>query len=515
MWTCREKPKCDWSRSCTSWQIGMTHVLSETFTFPGHSWVTSGGQCKGTSDATIDARRKIKEYCLELTKSARAEAKRKLNEAGGSLKSSFARLEYNQTEGDVVFGFFFLKLLAAAGIAPNMLGRPEWKNVVSFIKANPQFVSPVPKDFGTVRGVLAPTFQACMAVIDKERVAVIGPAKSQGGTLVSDAGTKLGRCTLATALQLPDGGAHVVQQTDATGFKKDAAYIMADILKAISLVGAAYIFLLVMDGASVCKSVLKDITSQPGCGQIFGLRCVLHGMNLTIEDVGKQLFSEEIEFMVRLVKFIANHATIYALFLSDPNMTNLRRPMDTRFCSTLLSVKIILADWEGIRVFLISKGLKDLIQAMSAKERRKFEPERKDLAKKATDEHNTMEHRMQLLLSITEPLVITLRLCDSYMHSLCLVSHSFESSCISAYNAAKKVYEIGLLPGEENAWAKKVDIAFLNNLKAILALRGRRDINTTMVVAAAYVSPMGGIQLRHPIRPSLGYLPSPRVWRHE
>lgn len=472
---------------CTGIQKPMCHVLSMSFLFPGHKHPTSGGKCKGSSEVIKQARALINEYCLSLTKEERANKRKRVQESGLSLLSSFGRAQYNSVDGDVVI----LKFLAAAGIAPNMLGRKEWKNVVTFIKANPLFESPVPKDFGTVQGVLHPKFQSAMDVIEKERIVVLGPAKSQGGTLVSDAGTKLRRCTLATLLQLPEGGAHVVQQTDATGIKKDAEYIMADILKAIQLIGAAYIFLLVMDGASVCKSVLKNITSQPGCGQIFGLRCCLHGLNLVIEDIGKELFPREIEYMVRLVKFIANHGTIYSLFLQNPNMTNLRRPMDTRFCSTLLSVKIILADWDGILSFLGCDGLKDLIKDMNAKDRDKLEKQRKDLARKACDEHRTMENRLQLLLDITEPLVITLRLCDSYMPSLCLLSHSFETSCITAYNAATRVHEIGLKPGEENAWARMVTKGFLNKLKGIFAQRSKHDIQTDLVVAGAFVWPMG------------------------
>lgn len=205
-----------------------THQPCATsYQWPGHSYTTSGGKCKGDkgdADKLKDARTKILEYCALAKTVVQAQKRQKLDSNPGSITSSFAaqRGDHDPVEGHLVV----FKFLAAAGIAPNMLARKEWRDMVEYLRKNPKFALPGRKDFGTIAGVIAPVFQGVMDRVEKSMQALLVPCRRTGVTLVSDAGTNKHRCTLATALQFPDGGAHVLQQTDATGHKKDATYIM-------------------------------------------------------------------------------------------------------------------------------------------------------------------------------------------------------------------------------------------------------------------------------------------------
>jgi len=103
------------------------------------------------------------------------------------------------------------------------------------------------------------------------------------------------------------------QSTNATGMLKNAEFLYQDIKGVIEKLGGDIIvFIVVLDGPSVCKKVLALIDEREA--KIFGQRCSTHGWQLLLKDISKIEFSKVLSRIVRLLKFVVNHSAVMVIF---------------------------------------------------------------------------------------------------------------------------------------------------------------------------------------------------------
>jgi hypothetical protein len=76
--------------------------------------------------------------------------------------------------------------------------------------------------------------------------------------------------------------------------------------------GSAFVFMVTLDGPSVCKKVLRLVDER--LPQIFGQRCCTHAWHLLLRDIIKFEFMHVLSRIVRLLKFVVNHSAILTIF---------------------------------------------------------------------------------------------------------------------------------------------------------------------------------------------------------
>ena len=191
--------------------------------------------------------------------------------------------------------------------------------------------------------------------VEREKALVWRNAEKTGGTVVSD-GCKLSarkRGMLNTSIALPDG-LEFLQQTDATGRKKDARFLSTDLSRALEKCGkitmqrmasadgteemkrsSSVVKIVILDRGGGCENAMKMLEEE---WVVITDTCKTHGANLLSTDVGKP-FKAHIKQAHELIIFITSHDMLQGIFSEYEGVRALLLPAQTRFltevCATL------------------------------------------------------------------------------------------------------------------------------------------------------------------------------------
>lgn len=266
-------------------------------------------------------------------------------------------------------------------------------------------------------------------------------------------------------------GAFFAKSTDATGKFKDAKFLLDDIVAAISNVGAENVFIVALDGA--CKSTLRMIWNSPQLRQIFPQRCTTHGCNLLIADIGK-LFLWEVTMCVRLVKYVCNHDTIFAILQNMPGSLQLLGAVETRFASQIYSCERILADEVHLKELFSGAPLREFITTRAPADLR---AEHQALSNQFIYNQETWD-RIRIFVGVELPVRTLLRISDGHKPNLAEIcpvyDHMKRDSLAEASKAEIKfpLYYEGLYRNCNNIFQKR-----------------EKDITSLLCLAAAMVLP--------------------------
>ena len=267
-------------------------------------------------------------------------------------------------------------------------------------------------------------------------------------------------------------GSYFAQSTDATGHFKDAKYLLEDIRGAIKNVGEENVFIVALDGA--CKSTMRMIWEDPTMHKTFPQRCSTHGCNLLLSDIGK-LFLWEVDICIRLVKFILNHDSVYALFKKLPDTLMLLGTCDTRFGSTIYCLDRIKADESAIKEFWSSASLRECLQRSSNEP---LKAEHKRLESEFIYSQDTWD-RIGVFLDIEVPIRVALRISDSHKPNLAQMAPMFDQAQTKSLKAARRAAI--KFPQHYTAMEEKIEALFVKR---------KVDIVTKLCLAASMVLPI-------------------------
>ena len=200
-----------------------------------------------------------------------------------------------------------------------------------------------------------------------------------GGTLMHD-GAKHRKRNVLNAALMTHKGPLFVQATDASGVYKSSEYLADDVIRACSSIGWPNVFLVAMDGATVCIRSLAiltqtanppmDVTRMPffsgltdagkkevmaALRRIFTQRCATHAGDLVANGIGK-LFEEAVQMSVKLITFLSQHDFIYTTMMRLPGHHALVMAVETRFAKQIYSTENILKDMAAIKGVLNDAG---------------------------------------------------------------------------------------------------------------------------------------------------------------
>ena len=140
-----------------------------------------------------------------------------------------------------------------------MTAQPAFRKMITATKQNSCAVVAHRNEFGKDGAYL----KAAQAQSGKVRSQGLALLKTRGtaGCPLQDAVKSIKRTTFDHVLQTPDGVFHVKHSTPGAT-KKSAQYIADGVISRIVMLGVEFIFLVIMDGASVCiaaKRIVHEI----------------------------------------------------------------------------------------------------------------------------------------------------------------------------------------------------------------------------------------------------------------
>ncbi len=138
-------------------------------------------------------------------------------------------------------------------------------------------------------------------------------ARGTAGCLLQDAVKSIKRTTVNHVLQTPDGVFHVKHSTPGAT-KKTAQYLADEVISCILMLGDEFIFLIIMDGASVCIAAMRIVRER--FRHVFSQRCSTHGISLLLAAICK-FFKEQIRLVVQIIVFVNNHEALYTSLRDD------------------------------------------------------------------------------------------------------------------------------------------------------------------------------------------------------
>ena len=369
-----------------------------------------------------------------------------------------------------------LEFLVTQGLAAAFLDSHSFRRLLAAVRdAGPSYLPPLSHALGkdTARStnpdglghVLQSELQRCRHI----KTEMLHGVSCIGGTICND-GAKWRKRSLINSVLMTTNGPFFCQSTDATGLFKGADYLLGDIKSAISSVGAENVFIVALDGA--CKKTLRLIENDPTMHQIFPQRCTTHGCNLLIADIGK-LFKWEITLCVRLVKFVCNHDSIFAILKKMPGSLQLLGAVETRFASQISSSERIFAD---------KAYLKDLFHCTDMRDYMVRAPLDQIAERAALDDelisNSEAWERIRIFVEIEDPFRHLLRISDGHVPNLSSIAYEFDIAkmkCTTAVVAA------------ENKYPDKYS-GFTNDVNRIIEKR-KKDIVSTLCLAAAMIVP--------------------------
>jgi Protein of unknown function (DUF 659) len=369
-----------------------------------------------------------------------------------------------------------LQFLVCEGISPLIVKQESFRNMLRKVGlAGSQYIPPSPQDFGLNRSrsqaehglgkVLSDELHRCR----NEKTRLLKNISYVGGTICND-GAKWRKRSLINSTLMTSHGPFFAQSTDATGKFKDAHFLLQDIKTAIINVGNENVFIVCLDGA--CKKTLKLIWDAGDMCQIFPQRCTTHGCNLLVADVGKN-FKHEIALCVRLVKFICNHDSIFAIFAEIPGALQLLGVVETRFASQIYSSERILHDKQYIKELFFSAKLREYLARAPAEQRVEHAALEQDFVSNAP-----AWERVKIFVNIEIPIRTLLRISDGLKPNLAEICFDFETAKRASVAAA--VEAEGKYPVEYVGLGDRVERAISKR---------KKDIVTSLCLAAAMVLP--------------------------
>lgn len=265
-------------------------------------------------------------------------------------------------------------------------------------------------------------------------------------------------------------GSFFVQSTNVTGIYKDAYYLLADIKKAIGVIGAQYVFVICMDGA--CKKVLRLVLADPTMQKIFPQRCSTHGCNLLLLDIGKY-FLEEIQMCTMLVKFVCNHDGIFKLFSDLPDHLLLMGACGTRFASQVYSCESILQAKDSIKTLWYGPPLAAYMSNAKPEVR-----EQHRILDEGFISEQSMWKKVEVFVNIEVPIRELLRMSDGHKPNLADMSFGYDMAKSKSLKAAK------------DAELKNPELYSGLEAKVLAKFNKRRiDIVTPLCLAASMIHP--------------------------
>lgn len=219
-------------------------------------------------------------------------------------------------------------------------------------------------------------------------------------------------------------------------------------------------------------AVLKLIWNDPTMSKIFPQRCSTHGCNLLIADICK-LFKEEIEWCIRLIKFVCNHDGVFAILLAMDGSLQLLGAAETRMASQVYSSERILKDIEYLQEMWSGAPLR----AYMATAKPELKQEKEEL-NRGLISNSDMIKRIGVFVEVEVPVRELLRKSDGHVPSLTEMAFGFEhAQKNSLLGVDKAVLEF---PDLYPNLRLRVDAAFRNR---------RKDIVTSLCLAAAMILP--------------------------
>jgi hypothetical protein len=252
-----------------------------------------------------------------------------------SIVGAFGKV--GRTEADQAI----LSWLAAHSLSPCVVQGSLFKSVLRrAYEAGPTYIAPDRHSMGRVKDKLGSVLQEGLDRVRKTAAANMAPVKHIKvralvhnlirsvffcfvvvylytnthiiPTLCSDGARNIGRDALNSVLNSALGF-FFVQSTNATGKTKDSEFLYNDLAAAVAKIGGAmYVFIICLDGPSVCKKLLRLVNER--MPQIFGQRCTTHAWHLLLKDICKFEFMHVLSRVVRLLKFVVNHTAILVIF---------------------------------------------------------------------------------------------------------------------------------------------------------------------------------------------------------
>lgn len=369
-----------------------------------------------------------------------------------------------------------LEFLVTQGLAASFVDSYSFRKLLNAVRdAGPSYLPPSSHALGkdSTRGtnpdglglVLHSELVRCRQI----KTGMLNGISCIGGTICND-GAKWRKRSLINSVLMTANGPFFCQSTDATGLFKGADYLLKDIKSAIRCVGAENVFIVSLDGA--CKKTLRLIENEPTMHRIFPQRCTTHGCNLLIADIGK-LFKWEITLCVRLVKFVCNHDSVFAILKAIPGALQLLGAVETRFASQIYSSERILADKIYLKEMFHGAAIREYMRRAPQDQNDEYTALQDDLISNAV-----AWERIRIFVAIEDPFRQLLRISDGHEPNLHLIAYGFEVAKIkstAAVVAAEAQYP-ELYPGLKN------------DVDSIVKKR-KKDIVSTLCLAAAMVSP--------------------------
>ena len=276
--------------------------------------------------------------------------------------------------------------------------------------------------------------------MQREKLAVLAGAEETGGTVASD-GAKLSarkRGMLNTSLALPRG-IEFIQQTDATGHRKDARFLADDLSRALEKCGTvSQVSVLNADGSIKTKrisSVAKIVIFDRGGGCVNALSliedewvvltdtCKTHLADLLLEDVGKP-FKGHVKSVHEVIVFITSHDVPFGVFSGYDGVRALLIPAATRFATEVICVNSTLQDMQQIQRLFIDERVVAWVDKQPADVKNKF---RKAKVLVLSD---AWWHRSTVFVAVTQPVVTSLRFLDTGSPNLKDAAFSYEQLVI-------------------------------------------------------------------------------------
>jgi len=243
--------------------------------------------------------------------------------------------------------------MAEADVPPNALSHDSWHRLVKLAdKVAETYKHPHIRQFSTGEsrqpGVGKYLSKASAEAI-KERMHYLVNMTCPG-SLATD-GAKIAKRDMLNTVLVTKDGVDFLKRTDATGMTKDTVMLSQDLVDLIREIGPDKVCLIVMDGASGCIAVMKEIKKI--WSHIMIQRCATHGYSL----IGKGLSGVSfIKGCAVLGTFIASHSHVREK-LKDAGANELLRAASTRFMGFFLVLIAMSVDKDHFFSVLNTKVL--------------------------------------------------------------------------------------------------------------------------------------------------------------
>ncbi|GAQ91180.1 hypothetical protein KFL_007390040 [Klebsormidium nitens] len=284
-----------------------------------------------------EQRKRRREQLQRVASSAQSSLQASGSGRQSSIQSAFARADKSEVDRSVARFFY------ANGIPFNVARNPFFKEAVSAIAAAGNTYKP-PGSKALRSNLLEKELDELQTDIDR----LMQPAlEKTGATIVSDGWTNTTNHPLLNVLVITPGLEVFTTAIDTSGERKFGEYIAEQLIPVIEKIGPDNVVHVVMDNAANCKVAGRFITARFPWITCSG--CVAHGMDLALEDVGKEEWvSPTLKAARDLVKFITNHHKTIALFRQHSDL-ELLKPGDTRFATSFITLERLLEVKDSLR----------------------------------------------------------------------------------------------------------------------------------------------------------------------